>query len=286
MKITLLITIALFSTQLFGQINNADFENWTNLYPHAYEGEMVDSHAVANPTHGFIDNWSFDYDTGISQTTDAFTGTYAVVVHNWYNYAETILSYRDTLSMYPTNITGAYKYISGNPGISGTGTVIVKSTAGDTIINTQFDFGNAEAWMPFDFSLSTIQSTTDPADSIIIHFRNAEESCIGNIMTCNLLFLDNIDVVKTAGIEKLSSIGMQVFPNPTAGNISVEAQSTAPNEELTFEVIDLFGKTMVTQHAVGGQKVMLDLNALPSGYYILRVHSNDVYLGHERIMIR
>ena len=286
MKSVSLFAIILFSTPLFGQIKNADFENWTNLYPHVYEGEMVDSHAVANPTHGVIENWSFDYDTGISQTTDAHTGTYAVVVHNWYNYAETILSYRDTLSIYPTNLTGAYKYISGNPGISGAGTVIVKSTAGDTIIHEQFDFGTDQEWMPFDVPLSTIQATMDPADSIIIHFRNAEESCIANIMTCNLLFLDNIEVSKTANIGELSAISMKVFPNPSTGSFTVDARNTLPDEDLTFEIIDLLGKTLKTKHTAGGQKVMLDLHELPIGNYLLRVHSNGVYLGHERIMIR
>ena len=203
------------------QINNGDFENWTNLTPHTWDYEMIDTHNVVNPEHGNIDDWVYSFDAGVSRTTDAHTGNYAAIIHNWYNYAMTSLTYADTISAYPTHFSGAYKYTSGDPFVTGSLQLVVLSVMGDTIINEFEYFQHQQTWLEFSFDLNLITVPVDAADSIFIVFKNSEYACQQNIMTCNLLHLDNLSL--TEGTASMGELGL-------------------PDKELV-RIVDLMGRS-------------------------------------------
>jgi len=279
--LTLLIIGSIVST--FAQVTNGDFENWNTVTDPTWPIEMTDSHSVENPMRGLINDWSVDYIDGLTRTTDAHTGSYAAVLHNWYNYAETMITYRSSISYYPTNLQGAYKYVSGDAGAFGTARVVVKSTMGDTIINEAINLGVSEQWETFDYSLSQIMSTVDPADSLIIQFRNSEQSCVSNIMTCNLLFLDNITVTNgPLNVNELNTIEFNVFPNPSDGLITIKVEN---NEVMKIEIIDLLGKT-VQEITTKQGKVTMNVSALESGSYIVCVEALDGNRGIKRIVVK
>ncbi|MDX2359680.1 MAG: T9SS type A sorting domain-containing protein [Crocinitomicaceae bacterium] len=285
---TIISTIAflVFTMHSFAQVTNGDFENWNTLSATTWPAEMIDTHNVQSPMLGLIDNWSVDYETGLTQTTDAYSGTYAAVIHNWYNYAETTITYREAISEYPMSITGAYKYLSTYPDAVAAGNVMVKSVVGDTIINQDFTFGDDEQWSTFAFALTTVQSTMDAADSIIISFRNAETSCQSNLMTCNLLYLDKINVSESAvGLNELAEMDVAVYPNPSTGLVTVQTRNSTVSDA-EFQIVDLFGKIVFTQAQNGDQKVEMDLTNLKNGTYMVRVISSQAITQRKIVLSR
>ena len=261
------------------QVQNGDFETWLNLHPHVYEGEMLDSHSVLDPMHGDIKHWTFDHSVGISRTTDAYSGSYAAIVHNWYTYAQTQLYYRDTISFYPTNLTGAYKYIRTDPVDFATANVIVTSQTGDTIINEIMNFGHDTQWTTFDMLLTQQQATTDAADSIFITFDNAETACLApSLSTCKLLYLDNINVESggASGIDESDRDRFILYPNPSNGTVKSEPVSG------TIRVYAIGGRSVYSrQHNYEA----LDL-VLPQGAYLVELTAVDGSRYTARLIVR
>ena len=267
------------------QIKNSGFENWSNLMTHVYETEMIDSHNVLNPLNGDIDNWVSDYNVGVSQTTDANSGNYAAIIHNWYNYGKTMITYRDTISFYPGELLGAYKYIS-DPFMSGTINVIVKSTAGDTIINSDWYLGMQLTWDNFVHPLTPSMTTTDPADSIIINIRNSEYNCQGNIMTCNLLYLDDFSLTQgTASIKNQGMNEFGLYPNPTAESVTLQLRNELNIDEATVSFIDMMGNTVIQQQLVGVNND-ISVNHLAPGTYIVQVNTLDGSTTRQSLVIQ
>lgn len=265
--------------QVNAQIQNGDFENWSDLQTHVYEGEMLDSHLVLDPMHGEIENWSTDFYAGISRTTDAYAGSYAVILHNWYNYAQSNLTYRDTISFYPTNLSGAYKYIRTDPADFATANVIVTSQTGDTIINETMSYGYDTQWTSFDMVLTQQQTTTDTADSIFITFDNAENACESvNLMTCKLLYLDNINIGTggTSGIHENAFASFILYPNPSSGNVKSGLASG------TIRVFAAGGR-LVYSKAHNNEALEL---TLPMGAYIVELEANDGSRYTSRLIVQ
>ena len=278
-NIVLIVVCSLTAWQGNAQIQNGDFETWLNLHPHVYEGELVDSHFVLDPMHGDIKHWTFDHSVGISRTTDAYSGTYAAIVHNWYTYAQTQLYYRDTISFYPTNLTGAYKYIRTDPTDFATANVIVTSQTGDTIINETMSFGHDTQWTTFDMLLTQQQATTDAADSIFITFDNAETACLApSLSTCKLLYLDNINVESggASGIDESDRDRFILYPNPSNGTIKSEPVSG------TIRVYAIGGRSVYSrQHNY--EALELELS---QGAYLVELIAIDGSRYTSRLMVR
>lgn len=286
MKKTVLTLIALSTVATSqAQIKNSDFENWTNLHAHVYETEMTDSHNVANPLHGDIDDWTYSFDVGISQTTDAYTGNYAVILHNWYNYAKTSLEIRDTVSGYPSEISGHFKYIS-DQFTSGTVNVIVLNTAGDTIVNVTDYLAGATEWTSFTTNLTPLVLPILPADSIFITFKNSNVSCQGNMMTCNLLYLDNLSLnVSTLTTDELDAFELTLFPNPTEGVLNIRFDEAVANNSAEVRIFDTAGKQVFQQNIVQSETI-LHLNHLSSGMYTAKINTASGKTTHHQILLK
>lgn len=284
---TLLIFSALATTiAVQAQITNASFETWNNIETHVYANEMMNTHGVANPEHGQPQDWSYDYITGVSRTTDAEAGDYAIVIHNWYSYAQTVLTYRSTISSYPTNLMGMYKYIDGVQGAVAKGRVIVRSTAGEVIIDQAFDFGTASSWTYFDEPLALLQNPVDPADSLILIFDNSDVSCVGQDMTCNLLFLDNLILESgSAGTHEQSLEIVHVYPNPTSDKLTVLVDPTNFQGQVKWEILDMRG-SVIRAGNLSGIANEISVNDLTKGTYFFRISDEGDGLAYEKISVQ
>ncbi len=69
-----------------------------------------------------------------------------------------------------------------------------------------------------------------------------------------------------------SAFRVQVFPNPTAGMVSIEAQETAV--PLLLELSDATGRILLQQRELL-QLHTLDLSTYPAGMYQLRLRAKD-----------
>jgi subtilisin-like proprotein convertase family protein len=77
-------------------------------------------------------------------------------------------------------------------------------------------------------------------------------------------------VVSTNNVSEIDA-GLQVFPNPTAGDLALR-WSVAINRPLDLQLFDLNGRLLRTQTVGGAVKAAsLDITDLPAGIYLLRV---------------
>lgn len=267
------------------QISNNSFEDWGNFAPHTYESEMIGVHQVPDPIHGDINDWTFDYYVGVSRTTDAADGNYAVVVHNWYGYGKTSLIYRGTIASYPDYISGMYKMVNGHSSDSAYAHVIVKSTADEIMIEEVFGFGDDNQWTSFSHPLNLAQTPVDPADSIYILFHNGNSNC-DSTMTCNLLFLDKIELNQsTASMDELSSYVARVYPNPAENTVHVSLESLPADGILDWQIIDFSGRVQL-DGTLAQTHNSLNVSSLGAGTYILKISNQGALVQREHIVIR
>jgi len=77
---------------------------------------------------------------------------------------------------------------------------------------------------------------------------------------------------ETTGINAVQAIApMNVYPNPVTNILSVQLEGTLSNSSLA--VLDMNGKIALSQ-PVKSNTVQIDMSALPSGNYILRLNEN------------
>jgi len=75
---------------------------------------------------------------------------------------------------------------------------------------------------------------------------------------------------------------LQVFPNPTIGNVTVS--SKAFNIK-TISIIDIFGRTVMEKQADGANNVQLDFSKEAKGLYIIKTISNTGVLNIQKIVV-
>ena len=75
---------------------------------------------------------------------------------------------------------------------------------------------------------------------------------------------------------------LQVFPNPTSGNVTVS--SNAFNIK-TISIIDIFGRTVMEKQADCANNVQLDFGKESKGVYIIKTISNTGNMNIQKIVV-
>ena len=92
----------------------------------------------------------------------------------------------------------------------------------------------------------------------------------------NRLFLDDINVDVTAGLENasLSVSNVIIYPNPAADILNIEFQLEKPSN-VHFDIVDMLGKTLYSrtegQLQAGLNKHILPVAKLDAGIYLLKI---------------
>jgi PKD repeat protein len=94
----------------------------------------------------------------------------------------------------------------------------------------------------------------------------------------NYIFLDDINIYDAAmGINALAAkIGLEIYPNPSSGNVTVEF-SSSEKHDASITVTDLLGRTIesvpLKQYAAGENKIKLaEKISYQPGVYIVNMH--------------
>ena len=66
------------------------------------------------------------------------------------------------------------------------------------------------------------------------------------------------------GVADVQQLALQVYPNPTTGQLTVVLPEAAD-----VQLYDMMGRRLLSQHATEG-KTTFDLGGLPQGVYLLR----------------
>lgn len=110
------------------------------------------------------------------------------------------------------------------------------------------------------------------------------ESEVGAIRDCFLSDSTpshNTFLVLSDGVLMPEQLKFEVFPNPSAGEVRLRIPREMNRGKL--EVMDLTGRLLAT-YPVNGQEILLDLAALPGGYYFLKL-SDEKGTGTQRLLL-
>ncbi|MCE2497084.1 MAG: T9SS type A sorting domain-containing protein, partial [Flavobacteriales bacterium] len=98
----------------------------------------------------------------------------------------------------------------------------------------------------------------------------------------------NTDIEQKSGnfsndeLEKVT-----VYPNPTSGRIVIESDDLfkAENQQVSIEILDLFGRTVFTNDVVfTGKAYGFYLNEMPPGIYQLSLSYNNKQEAHSLVV--
>ncbi len=288
MKKIITIVFLLSTSLTFGQIKNGSFEMWDSVYTNTYSADLTSLFGVPNPIGGIINNWTFDYGYGISRTTDSYSGNYSLILHNWYSYAYSGITYHDSLSYRPQYLQGYFKYISG--GVNGVSQGSAKvtltkfnGTANDTIAAGAYQFDSTVSFSSFQIAFNYI-SALNP-DSININFINGNHYCGGggSYMVCNLLYLDNITLSSSPlGISTINSTDnlVSVFPNPSSNELTIQNNAALPFQFILYNSLG----EKCSDKIVSGKTNSIDLSAYSDGIYYYKFISANGIIKTGKIM--
>jgi len=98
----------------------------------------------------------------------------------------------------------------------------------------------------------------------------------------NNLYLDNINVASTVGIEEITADQVSVFPNPTTGKLTITLRNIS--DPVTISVSDIVGrKIMDSEHSMNGRHD-IDLSGEANGTYFLTISTaNKSY--QEKVIV-
>jgi PKD repeat protein/cold shock CspA family protein len=107
----------------------------------------------------------------------------------------------------------------------------------------------------------------------------------------NNLFLDNINLFATVGIEEnpLNTMNFAIVPNPTSNDKGINIEFKANEKAVSFELIDLQGKVIAKEtnsNSNGTVTHTLKLaNQLNAGYYTLRISQGE-FVTNKKVIIQ
>ena len=153
----------------------------------------------------------------------------------------------------------------GYPTIAAFTRTINQQTATFTDIST----ASPSQWH-WDFGDGNTASTQNP-----VHTYAAGGNYVVTLGSYNSCGWDSTDVtfyISGVGIDESGSAGdWFIQPNPSNGQITVHMPQNAVVQ--SYEVIDMLGRTLIESNLP--EDGQLNLGALPSGRYMLRIHSKD-----------
>lgn len=260
-------------------LQNGGFETWTSTESHAYETELVSLFAIPNVLSGVIENWTTSSPFGTIRTTDSYSGNYSLIIHNWYGYAWTTAERHEKITSNITGISGYFKYIgtdlTGTPA-AGKCEVFIKDALNDTIGSGVFNFNNQNTYL--NFIVPITYTNANAADSVIVKFTNAYQSCPSEIV-CNLLYLDDIGYITTPlSVDEEKA-------NPTIKYTALHNLIELGNVESNSKMIvyDLSGKIVFSINIQHENSNIL-LPQLGYGLYLVKIE-NEHFNYTQKIVI-
>jgi len=152
--------------------------------------------------------------------------------------------------------------------------VTADNTLTYTVQGTEFDpsetTDNCEvASLTNDFnSLETLAGASLPEGTTTIVWTVTDEA--GNTTTCEY----NVLVNQFVGINDLSELGINIYPNPTTGIINLNLTGFENLSGLNLQVTDVTGKTI--QQFNNSAIKQIDITNQPNGIYFIKLQNDEV----------
>lgn len=136
---------------------------------------------------------------------------------------------------------------------------------------------------PYDLGgLATITgANTSSPDYYYYYFDWEVES---ETVTCTSDRAEVVVTIGSVGVEEGELEGAQVYPNPTAGLLTVSIPSTVAGSA-GFELLDVMGNLVLSLQLPAGNTTV-DLSSLSSGVYLLQLNSGNGFFGQKVVLSR
>lgn len=276
-KQLVLSLMVLLSVTLSAQLQNMDFENWSQ-----------GNDSVHRPTNWVINQGWGQF--GIFKDDYAQNGTYAIMLSRWYYYTFDDAVQTAATSIKPVELNGFFRYTGnliqlGNDTLQDTAHVYVfakkwnaVTQQNDTIGRGHVRFTEADYWTAFTCPI--YYTTFDTPDSITIRLTPTERDldgmgiCLGNNDngTCSFFSVDNLTLHEvTTGLTNTTAEQFKLFPNPATDKVYIA--TTTPAKNISYTVVDATGKTISGQTLYNTGDA-IDISTLRSGIYFMVVNNN------------
>ncbi|WP_417611310.1 T9SS type A sorting domain-containing protein [Owenweeksia hongkongensis] len=284
----LLFFFCLSSTLMFAQqIPNAGFENW-HVVPNTNGKEDPDHWESTNRL------LSSNLSEGVSKSSDANSGNYAVKLTPSLEagkYTQLVLgklsldsagnsTYRkcpgQAVSHLPLVVKGYYKFLQAQQNVhAGISVIFTSGCYNDVYV--YFVFGNdafdptPNEYKPFAVPIEFHGGSFSDLDTMMISIQIAGPDTNA---TSSFLLIDDVSILgEYVGVDESnhSPETVQLFPNPTSGNVTIESFATDP---FTVKVYSLHGKLLFEDYAIMESQYQLDLIG-PAGVYFVEVTSSE-----------
>jgi hypothetical protein len=96
--------------------------------------------------------------------------------------------------------------------------------------------------------------------------------------------LFTVTVDACAGIDELSGLSIEVYPNPTKGNVMLDIEGES--DGFVVNLLDMNGKAVYTESigsVTSGVRKMIDLTHVAKGIYFLRLDDGQSFVTRKLI---
>ena len=100
------------------------------------------------------------------------------------------------------------------------------------------------------------------------------------IYGCDSTVILNLIVLESSGIDDIDNISMSVYPNPTAGMVTISLDGIT---DFSIEIYDIYGRRLDRQDEVGSVATV-DLGSYASGVYFARIYQSGKLLATTKVV--
>lgn len=91
------------------------------------------------------------------------------------------------------------------------------------------------------------------------------------------------DLISTSTKEIISSAKIKIVPNPVSNFLTIEIKEDLGGNNLLFEIISLDGRLVRTWKSIVTEKMEINLQDLPKGFYVLKIEGKDKIISKKII---
>ncbi len=211
-------------------------------------GHIINSTILGETNDRFLITMQIGFGDQLDLTIDN-----SIISHQDPSFVKTFKAYNNNILNLNTN----YCYIQGSSVMGNTNNNLYSATAGNLILNPDYSLNPCSPGVDAGNN-SLSMGAADVDGTIRILSGTVDMGAFENTMVCR-----EASAVETAQAKQME---YAVFPNPTSDKITIQTEMDNP----TFYLMDIMGKRLMTT-----QENEINMSALPSGMYLLRIQVGD-----------
>ena len=259
-----LLIFLFLAQQVFAQVPNYSFENWTNSNPDSWQTAniaMFPASIIADSDSydGYLSVKGIVVSTNNNQPYAPYLGI-SGGVSSGFHITDRYLSATGwcKLSLLQGDkFTGNVRIYNNIQEPIGEGSVTIDATS--------------SGWMPFTMNITYFDS--DAAETCSFYFTITDSTELMSGQIGSYFLLDNLSMTSTTGInENITIDNISVFPNPSHSELHINI--TDMKEDIFYSLVDITGREVLSNKVIGHNETVM-LNDISTGIYFLNFYCDE-----------